>query len=419
MTFVIFRYLLIFIFLWIPYVAHAAPFEILPEFYSLTEEEESKFESPYLITKEYPSDNLAYSTPSLWNYEWISQPRNLQINVGSLDSSHFNIQNRLKVYAPLQSWLEFRFTAFEDRSLEADQFHNILELISWIRPWMGISLYGDPDLYKRNDDTGLALLLKPSENHEIRIFNTFVDVTRLKRNDRDDTYLEPDVPNAQGIVGRLWQNPGHFWEYAIRYETKTEWMFPMAKYQYTYWKELASLNTRHPLSQDLSIHFQFQFDRKFESKIGTELSGIPFSFCKRDRWFFHAAAELDRLGPQNRWDLILGLDFQIRRWEMNSGTGIYRDWIPSVELRLPGMGSGPLQDQWSITVMASVHHTSGPQDIFIEDIQDSFLNAKLNIGYDFNLKESTTLRLIASLDLDQYGTRYSWDGGNGQLILRF
>jgi hypothetical protein len=179
----------------------ALAWESLPEFQSLTEAEQEKFESPLDLETEYFSDVLAYQKPMSWEYLWLTHEQALDISVGSVSAQEFMMDNRLKIQPWLLDELQFRFTHFEERSLERDSVHNMMELIYWPQWWpgwvfkkMGIAFYGEPSLNKRENDTGVALFFKPHDRHEIRIFETYVDVTRLKRNNRSDTFAEPNIP---------------------------------------------------------------------------------------------------------------------------------------------------------------------------------------------------------------------------------
>lgn len=391
--------------------------EYLPEFQSLTEEEQAIFEAPTDLGAEYQSDVMTYTKWARWEHTWLSHPHALDANIGSTGTRHFLIDDRLKVNESLSEHVEFRFTYLEERNRERDSTHHILELVFW--PWklLGISLYGEPTLYKRNDDTGIALLARPSEHHEIRIFNTFVDVTRLRRNDRNDTYVIPDLPYSRGLVGRWWSaSSEEFFEYAARQETKTRWLFPDDGYEYRYWKWFASFFGRVEAAHELFLNGRFQVDRKFESR-------DPGEAWVTTRLFIIAQSEWLGIGPWKRWDLLFGLNYAARLWDTSLGLVRYRDFLPHLWLKLPTFGEEPFEDHFLIGFDSGWHRETGEPTLISpsdpSSLHDGSMDYRLNLEYEFNFGEKGKLRLIASGDLDKMFTRESWEGGSGQFQLLF
>jgi hypothetical protein len=380
--------------------------EDLPEFESVTEEEVEQFEGPDRVGSEYQSDILSYMKPELWHYEWISKPRLMDLSVGSLSATQFLMDTRIKVHAQLSPFLEFRFTAFDDRDFEKQSRQQIFEFVGWARPWLGVSLYGNPDFSKRKNDTGVALLLRPSSRHEIRLFNTFVDVTRLKRSDAPDTFIAPDLPYARGIVGRIWsdreEGKKEFLQYAFRHETRTRWLFPVEGYTHSYQKTFGSIFFSKLINPSLRLSVRSQLDHKRESR-------TPSDDWTTQRWISHARFLISGLGPRSDWELTAGAMTALRWWKRNSGTSISRDLLPMLSLSLPGYSSGQRKDRWNFGLIETIRNsTEGDADEF-----------RFSLGYDFQFGDTSTLRLQANGDLDEYGTPRAWEGGNAQLILNF
>ncbi|OFZ19302.1 MAG: hypothetical protein A2X94_04005 [Bdellovibrionales bacterium GWB1_55_8] len=409
------------------FASQAVAYEWLPEFGSLTEAEQSEFEGPGRFSSEYPADILSYLKPADWEYLWLLHPRALDLVIGSTGSAHFQIDQRVKIHAPLTDHLDFRFTYFESSDREKISEHTILELVFW--PWkrFGISFYGEPEHFKRGNDTGIALLLRPSELHEIRLFNTFIDVTRLKRSDTPDNFVDPYLPYARGMVGRLWSDAGEgkteFFEYAFRYETKTRWNFPLDFYDYEYWKWFGSLFGQKSVAKAVDMNFRLQMDRKFESREPySEESDQLFASWRTDRIKALVRAEFREFGPEGRWQFTPGLEFSKRVWTMESGEVQYRDLIPHMTLRLPGFGAGDREDFWDVGFVANWHRVFRAGAMPGEDSSsdsDGLVEMKLNLSYGFNFGSSSKLILIATGDLNKFFTRRSWDGGSAQFQLFF
>ncbi len=425
-----------FVLLGILLVTDSFALEWFPEFGTLTETEQAEFEGPIRLNPEYQSDILTYTKPLEWEYGWLLNPYGLDMSVGSTSAQHFMMDNRLKIHTSLNKYLEFRFTFFDEKNREREDVHHIVELVVWPKEWVGISFYGEPSLYKRDDDTGIALLFKPTRTHELRIFNTFVDVTRLKRNDKNDTYILPNEPIARGLVGRIWSHEksengdGDFLEYAVRVEAKTRWLFPDEKYEYQYWKNFGSLFFSYGVNQKFRLTTRIQWDRKFESKSATEAGSIIAntqneSNWKRDRLFTTLRAKFPGVGPWGRWSVIAGFQYAYRKWDTEGITLTYKDILPHVWLGLPAFGEGKSTDEVQIGYECTFHKFTGPRMdggrvlIHPDDETPSSVEHRLNLVYEFVFSEKANIRLVATADLDKFATAKTWEGGNAQFRLFF
>lgn len=407
----------------------AAAWEWLPEYQTLTETEQAEFETPYRFTGEYPADILAYMKPASWEYAWLTHDNAFDLNLGSLSATHFQIENRLKLRAMLTGVTQFRFTYFQEQNRERDTSHFVLEFVFWPfrQPdreggWnFGLSLYGEPALYKRNNDTGIALIAKPNPRHEIRLYNTFVDVTRQKRNDLNDIYIEPQLPYTRGITGRAWSDPEEgkqeFIEYALRYDTPTEWLFPDEGYLYKYWKAFGMVTGSKTITKDWSFNLRTQFDRKFESRSpSTPTSAAQDVTWRTDRFFVLLRGVLSNAGPYGRWEFTPGIEYQNRLWVTSPSPVTYRDILPHLGWKIPGFSEG---DTWNFMVIMNWHRAFGPIELRDPQDEDAKLQQKIDIGYEFSFGQKGSLVLMATGDLDEFFTRHSWDGGSAQLRLYF
>jgi len=390
-----------------------------PEFESLTETEQERIDSPFLLNPEYQSDLLAYTKPLSWEYDWLTQDIAGDASIGSLSAVHFMTDNRIKLRKRLLDPLEFRFTGFEEKNFERQSAHYVLEFIYWPKEWLGLGIYGEPKHFKRDDDTGVALFLRPDSRHEIRFFQTFVDVTRLKRNDRSDTYLEPDLPYSRGVVGRVWSDPEsgmrEFLEYAFRWDTKTRWIFPDAGYEYQYSNLHLSMFGSKSLSEGCRLYSRVQWDRKWESRIpraAPEPNGV------RNRLFISQSMTWDRFGPNENWEFSPGFVFAYRQWRTDLGDVTYQDILPNASLRMPAFGEGKLQDHWEVGVDTNWHRAMGISDFFYRDEKDGDINSRLNLIYEIQFREAN-LRMMVTGDLDHLPTKRSWQGGCGQFRVFF
>ncbi|MEW6056652.1 MAG: hypothetical protein AB1540_08555 [Bdellovibrionota bacterium] len=403
------------------FVSTAHAWESFPEFGSLTEDEQSRFDQPTLLGPEYSSDILAFSKPYDWQYHWLSHDIAFDGSVGSISPVHFLIDNRLKARSSLASWLDFRFTYFDERNHDRQASHHLIELVFWPFSKFGISLYAEPSYFKREDDEGIALIYRPQPRHEIRLFNTFVDLTRKKRNDRTDTFK--DSPNSVGLVGRLWSphedaaGVGDYVEYGFRYDDKTLWSFPDDGYEYTYWRLIAMASVSKRVLPRMRLNLRLQGDRKFEARTG--LQGLQ-SRQSLDRWTTDRVLTtfqfvFSELGPSQTWELTSGLHYTMRRWRNQNDTLAFHDYLPHLWLKMPAFDStevkGFLRWGWDLT-----WHRKFQGALLHPTDEDKKVNQRFNASFGFTFNNNKAeLLLLGSFDLEDLGTGDTWEGGNAQL----
>lgn len=405
--------------------ARASSFELNPEFQSLTEVEQSAFEGPRRMEPEYQSDILTYTINEDWQYLWLSNRRAINLSAGSTSRTRFVLDRRIKVHAPLHEMLEFRFTSFEETGEERESEHHFFELVFWpkfLTSKVGISLYGQPEAYKRNDDTGVALIYKPQERHEIRLFNTFVDVTRLAKSDQSDTFIEPDLPYSRGLVGRIFSREpkADFLEYAFRHETKTRWSFPEKEYEHGYERYFGSLFGSMAVSELVRLSARAQYDWKSESRARTAAES---TVRERDwltkRAFLLVRSAFAQVGPWANWTVTPGIEYAHRDWDIDGETVIYSNLLPHAWLRLPSFGAGADEDFVDLGYEMTWHRSSGPKALRnVHDRTEAF-HHRFNLGYSFVLGKQAEIRLMATADLDEFATKRTWEGGLGQFRLQF
>lgn len=398
---------------------HAFGFESFPEFESLTEVEQEGFELPRRLGSEYQSDILTYSKLPRWQYLWLSSPRAIDLGVGSTSPVDFGIDNRLKVQHPLNDAYEFRFTYFAERHHERDSTHAIIEMLGWANKKLGFSVYAEPSLHKRENDVGAALLVRPtsSRKHEIRLFNTWVDITRSKRSDRTDRFDKAHMPKSRGLVGRLWNDGGDFLEYSLRQETQTQWLFPSEGYRYQYWAWAGAVYGSRAFKENLRVNARAQFDRKFEARTGSQSEA-----WRTDRAQLTTSTEFSGLGPRRTWIAQPGLAFAWRRWSSQNHELRTRDLLPHAWLFVPAFQSvSSTADTFGLGYEVTWHLAMGNRslDPLHQDDKAGVLEHRLNFSYEFAFSPMAAFRLLASFDLDRLTTSDKWEGGGAQFRLAF
>lgn len=414
--------------------AHA--FDIFPEFHALSELEQSGFDNVTRIDSEYQSDVITYLHPLSWDPVFFSRPQAFDFTLGSLSSKLFLQQSRLRVRKRVLPQLDFRFTYFTQRDLDVDQTRAIIELVHELSKRFSISLYGEPSLFKRENDVGIAVLYRPADTHEIRAFHTWVDFTRQEHNDQGDFFTEGKEPTSYGLVGRCFDclklftdNSRENWlEYFVRRETPTEWHFPDADeiYEYELWttglKARIGANAR---TKVLAANLRLQFSRKYESKRSiSEAAG----FAERtvDRRLIESLGSLEIpigsvFGRMATFEPGIGWFHRFYR-ERDGMFLEHRNLLPHAWIHVQGMERVRGQfDSLSLGYEVTFFRSEGVPDPGARELKAWAAEHRVNFRYAFALEDDALLTFALTFDPDSAvrGESGLFEGGNGQFRVFF
>jgi hypothetical protein len=429
-------------------------FDRFPEFHMLQEDEALSFDRSVLIDSEYQSDVVTYIAPLAWDADFFAQARGFDMSFGSLSNRHFLEQQRLKVDQPLTDSLSFRFTYFQQRDLEIDQRHAVIELVQKLTSTFAVSLYGEPSHYKRENDFGVALLYQPSVDHELRLFHTWVDFTRGEHNDQPDSFVKGSEPRSFGFVGRCYDclGPGReegqatngettatkrdrtFLEYFVRRETPVLWHFPLqgTEYAYEFWS--AGFSTRWAPQEyaGVFINTRVQYSKKFEAEAPlTGSSTTQRASLVRDVTESMVSAEFPLLGASSSsLRLEPGLAWIHRAWRGDQDQLLdHRNLLPFVWLRANAFrraGSWPDQvelgyESTFFSSQNSVGSAATALPLAAIGLKPWSVEHRLNFRYVFALGERASLSITATADVDvAFGNEGGlFEGGQGQFRLVF
>lgn len=397
----------------------AQAFEALPEFRALQPNDHLDFADPNQVTPEYTSDYLTFLKPLEWEYAWLAHDQGLDLSIGSLSSKHFFIDNRIKLRKRLLSTFEFRFSYLSQRDFEVDNEHHILELIYWLKPEWGLSIYGEASLYKAEDDIGVAALWQPNEEYELRLYHTWPDFSRNERNTEPDVFQA--APKSYGLRS-TWHSPltshqKELIDFALRIETPVEWLFPRQASLYQAQSRMIQLELRKALTPTQVLELRFQCDKEWEQKIPTtSSSSVTNESWERKRCLNQAFWIFDWRGHQLR----PGLSFIYREWNKNADqTVIFRHLSPILWWQLPGQGPEQFQRRWSLGWESTFHEGPSPSPLLTKPWDQHFSEHRLNLRYDMKFSDQATLSLLFTADLDRFGTGETWEGGNAQFQVFF
>jgi hypothetical protein len=395
--------------------------ESYPEFMSMTELEQESTPNPKIIDSEYQSDIRTYSKPTYMEEAWVSHQNAFDMTAGSISSKNFVQSDRLKLSKELAEDFEFRLKYINERNHEREAQFMILELLPWITPKWGISFYGQPYYRKRKNDMGIAIVYKPQTQHEIRLFNTFVDLVRNERNDRKDRFEKSNKPAAMGIVGRKWKiaHAGRvdFLQYALRYEPHAKQFFPNEKFHYEYWKKFASVFWRTSLNETHVLTTRAQFDQKLERNSPTDpASAITETTWMVERILAKVEWEWHEFYPNRAWYLMTSLQFAGRFWINDNHRIHHENLIPAIALIAPPVGTDKLG--YSFEFENPFFQATGPKHLLPERYEANAVEQRFNFGLEWFFGEYASIRLLFTFDLDHF-EREPFEGGNGQMHLVF
>ncbi|HZA51335.1 MAG TPA: hypothetical protein VE549_11390 [Myxococcaceae bacterium] len=409
-------------------LAHTAfAYESTPEFQSLTEEEPEVFEGPERLGSEYPSDVLTYQKPLDWEFDWLSRRIAFDGAAGSTSALHFMTDLRLKAHGDLVAErLEFRATAVDDSDRERRSVHTVFELVGWPHRSVGLSVYGEPALDKRQADLGFAILFRPWPHHELRLFQTFVDLVRSERSDRPESFAPGGAPLARGLVGRAYRGEPNadreFLEYAVRWETPTRWLFEDVR-EYRYERVSVSLFGQKVLPRGLIVAGRAFVERKRESTAPLDGAETSMRDWTTDRLFILGRLIVPGWDGLRGWLFAPGAELALRQWIVDGRALAYRDLLPHLNVEIPGPTQAiVVSDRWLLGYEMTWHRQAGDFATALGDAWrggpeevDGILHHRLNTGYALRFDTLAEIRAMATWDPDLSTRGRIWQGGLVQM----
>lgn len=395
--------------------------ELLPEYLGLNEKEQQEFDNPRQTDSEYQSDILAFSRSFGDDYDFYSSPQVIVIGMGSIGSKDFFIQDVLKVESPLTDSLKMRFHYLREEDWDRETEAAILELEQMFSEKWGVAIFGEAMHRKAEIDFSTALVFKPSEEHTIRAFYSFVDVSRNERNELADRF--ETAPRTYGLVGRWIRSPEsgekEFFNYSIRHEKPTRWLFPDEEYRYLYERKSASIYTRWRF---LNHHFglRWEGEEKLEEK---QKSSALSPFADEARWErtkHIIQLEVERpLRAIAEAKIRLGVVGAVREFDTSNGSATQSQQLPYLWFRAPAGQTAGIQDFYQVGLDTTLFRETGNEVLVGRPTGELKEEYRLNTSYDFFLMNQAQLRLIFTFDLDRFGSGETWEGGAGTFQMSF
>lgn len=407
--------LVVVIFIFLGLSARAS--DISAEYQGLSETDLLGFEKPESVDSEYQTVWNAYLPPIDFARDWRTNSAIFQFSLGSLSNKYFFLYSRAKMETDLTSALRFRFTYLSQRDFEIDQVRHVLDLIHSLSNHWDLAVYGEPSLYKRENDLGAALIYAreaaPNASTTQRFFYTRHDFTRADHNNLKDQFVAKHNPDSVGWIGQ-WQTPTVWMEAGVRSDAPTIWSRPQEDRLFTFEKKLAYMDLKKNLSTASALALRLQWDRqrKGQSPL-TPSSPITPEEWTLERTFVQAA--FHRGAPDEKVRHVPALTYVTRDWRDIKGAQVKHQNIqPSYTVLWRAARRAQGFDYLETGIEGTSFHKEDPTQITSPTQSNSPFEGRLHTGYEWALLHGAKLSVGLNFDLDEWRGTPTFEGGSGQ-----
>ena len=368
-----------------------------------------KSEDSTNLDSEYRSDVLAYRYQYHDYLKFRSSKKRLHWVVGSLSSERFYTERSIFLEEDFGKDLRIRMVYHEKEDFEYQNQRLIIDLGYSVSKSFLLGAFGDAAFDKAKDDVGVYFEWLYDE-HRFRFSYEWLDFDRNKRNLSSDTWTSKS-PNVLTISINNYSDDSSLYSYELgyRYSPLSTRLFP-------------DLTT--PLSvgfSERSFLYRVLFRRNF--------ADIEFSF-QSDLWerkrqsASNSMAKVKRYQSQLEFKKIkvfernfsFGIQNVFRSDELNSKRALVDDVLIFSSLAL-----NKLNVNWGqeLGLEHTLRNTRGESNLLAENGRKYASQSRLNYLLAYEPKETILLKLAFTFDLDRFGTGQTWEGGSGQLHIRF
>jgi hypothetical protein len=383
-------------------------FEILPEYRGLQNPKllDTDFEIDPDLNAEYNSDLLTYWKPLSWRRSFHENKDIFQITYGSLDSKIFYVGNQLKLQKKFTENLDFSFIHFTQKDFENEEENTFFQL-SYDLGLADLHFYHSSFHEKKENDRGVAVSLKPASDHSIRLFHTWVDYSRHKRNELKDRFEKGEEPRSFGLVGRWMpkQQKTTFLEYSLRRETPTQWSFPDAEKRYDYEKTLGAVHYTSAIHSKLNLSYRLQWSDKKEELKDTQSLSVPLGVKDFEKVMQSVSGRFKEIRHGDD-SLSAGILWTKRKWSLENSETTREGFSPHLIWH-------SFFEKWKGLDF-------GYETTLHRENSSSFRSEhRFNLWWNFRPTKDQWLRMIFTADLDEFGSSSTWEGGSVQWQAKF
>jgi hypothetical protein len=378
-------------------------FAAFEEYLYFSESEQAETNSPRRIDSEYFSDILTYSLPLQMQARYLRSTSAYDLTVGSLGSTRFATQQRLRLDHQLNEHFTLRLLYIEKKDFEQSLQHFIVELQYHMNAFWTMAGFTELQSLKQGNDVGLASVFHLSDDLQVRFFMTAVDFSFNLR--VEDNIRSTSNTYHYGFISR-WIPSGESEEFAELYLTAhTPVNRDLLDLGSTYFfrDTRTGLRGRHTLNQPSEfLNWDVNYRYAAESELSPP-SESPQGIWKNDQWNLLLQYE------NNDW--LLGVASYLRKWDIGGTDVIQDNYLPHIWRKIYWGGEDTLRLGYEVTMS----NTTGPQHLRSPSDVNKSTEHRANLRYSINFNERAYLHLQLSADMDDLG----WEGGNGQFQYLF
>jgi hypothetical protein len=371
------------------------------EYHGATEPRQLLLDSHSHWDSEAASDFITYQRALEWDEAWLRSSKVFDLTIGSISSKQFLTYQRLKLHHQLTERLELRLKWLEARDFEQDRVALPLELRYRLGERFSLGLFGQPSLYKSEDDIGVTAAFRPRPEKEIQLAALWADFQRNKRNLDADRWSSP--PRAYTLTSTFLRQNSGFRRFEAHYEPCSVRELNGAATQ-TLCYQMLSLSGHRILGLNSSIGYRLQADRAIHEDHTATLTR------QRQR----SLNQIEFGWYEGPYQLKPGVNFQYRETRHNGDLEITRDVTPTFWFVFPETTKQWGRHTWSLGYDASVFDRDSTLQRGRRDFEQ-----RGNLKSSMKFSKAGELALLFTFDLDRFGSGETWEGGAGQFRTEF
>lgn len=378
------------------------------ESYSLFGPLESKdLNGPDRIDGEYYSDILAFRNSFTSDYRFLNATNAYDIYAGSVSSTQFAIQQRLKLNEKITEKLYFDLVYIEKENLEEGREQFLSGLTYQFSNFLSASAYTSLFSNKDQNDVGFAVTMNLTPAHKLRLFMNMVDFGFNERNQFEGE--DQKKPLHFGLYGQWISDQFKFLEYYFYQNSSVVRDFTQTDERYIF-KE-TRLGARGKLKISKSYDYNFDLD-VFDGEEGRFL----LSTSDPENDIVWSRNGLRFLNQFESGFFRLGVEYNYRHWSSDQGNVQHSNIMPHMWYNMRLRDSTFLPSSIDFGLETSFHEAQGPVALRSSTDADSDINGRFNMRLFYEFSKTAVLNLLLSADLDD---DFSWEGGAGQFQIQF
>ncbi len=334
---------------------------------------------------------------------WLRGKKVFDLSIGSISTKQFLTYHRLKIHHMMTEKLEFRLHWLEERDFEQDRIALPIELRYQFTNKFALAVFGQPSLYKSEDDLGATLAFNPQPERQVEASILWGDFQRNQKNLNSDTWSRPPVAYTltstylpTGETNDFRRIEAHYEPNSVRALGAT----PVATLSY----QMISIKGLKWHKRGYQYGYRLLADKSYHENHSTNLIQTRTRLLTQLECSWH----------QGPYKLKPGLNFFYRENQKNQAQEITREILPTFWFEFPekpkSFGAHILSLGYDATVFE--------RDSTIYDNQNK-IEHRGNVKTAMKFKRAGELAFLLTFDLDRFGTGETWEGGASQFRLDF